>query len=150
MNMQSLTIKILKDAVFTEVSLASAYAGAKSADDSSDFSRVATVSEDSELLKRFWNDACGEVASRLKEFTVAADMSDEGFQIDLELSGSYDSAMTPSVESDLFSSVSSGVTARWFRFTKPEIATDWEDRSNELLLRAYRKLCYRRRPTRRS
>lgn len=146
--MKQLIIRLPKDSIFTEVSLASSYAGVKSCAEDSDYSRIATVTEDSELLERFWTDACGEVASVLKEFTVDTVFTEEGFELNLELSSAYESAMTPSVERDLFSSVAAGVTARWFRFTLPDKAEEWEIRSDELLTRAHRKLCSRRKPIR--
>ena len=146
--MNSLSISISRAGVMTEVSLASAYAGAKSRDETVPFERVATISEDGEFLSRFWNDSCGEVATVLKEFVSVAEFAGDVFRLELELSGSYDAAMTPSVEKDLFSSVTAGVIARWFRFTCPGSAPEWEERSAMLLARAHRKLCQRRPPRR--
>lgn len=146
--MKQIDIEIKKTAVMTEVSLASAYAGAKSGNETRNFSSVATVKEDEALLERFWNDTCGEIASVLKEFVVTAIFSGDSFILRLELSEAYDDVMTPSVESDLFSSLGAGVTARWFEFSLPEKASEWKERSETLLQRAHRKLCYRRRPQR--
>lgn len=146
--MNQLIINIPKDGIFTEVSLASSYAGAKAGDDENAFARVSTVEEDSELLERFWYDTCGEVADRLKSFTVDSEFTGLGFSITLELSAAYDTAMTPSVEREIFSSIATGVTSRWFRFTKPEISEEWSQRSSELLSRVFAKLCHRKAPRR--
>ena len=143
--MKEIKIEIPKQAIMTEVALASSYAGAKSRE-TADFDTVATVKEDEAFLQRFWNDTCGEIASVLQEFVAVALFSGESLKLELELSGAYDEALTPSVEADIFSALSAGVTARWFRFTLPEKAPEWETRSRDLLERAHRKLCYRRKP----
>lgn len=145
--MKEVKIEIRREDVMKEVSLHSAYSGAKDGDGSF-FSRIATVNEDETVLTRFWNDTCGEVISTLKEFIKETEVNDDIFCVDMELSGSYDDSMTTSAERDLFSSISSGVASRWFRITMPERAAEWETRSLELLERAYRKLCSRKKPKR--
>lgn len=134
-----------------EVSLASSYAGAKSeAADAEFFDRVAVISADAALLTRFWHETAGIITGRLQPFIVAAGIDDDRLTLKMEMSGSYDESLNTSVEADLFSSLSTGVTARWFRYSFPARAAEWEKESLDLLERAFRKLCHRIRPQRKT
>lgn len=147
--MKILTIIITKDNVFEDVSLASAYTGAKTDDDSGvNFNRIATIDADNNLLSRFWIQACGIVTDKLKSFIMASEINENSIKLTLELSGAYDDSMSPSVEKDVFSAMTAGVTAQWFAITFPERTKEWDEKSAALLNRAFAKLCHRRRPKR--
>ena len=143
--MKNLFITILKDAIISEVALTSAYAGVKLGED---FERVATVDKDSRLLSRFWLEMCGRVSDKLKSLISSQSLSESSLQLQLSLSGSNDESFNDSVESDLFSAISMGVTARWFRYSLPEKAAEWETEAERLLTSAFSKLCYRLKPQR--
>lgn len=146
--MKILNISIKKAEILEEVALAAAYSGAKTEAAEGFFDRVATIEDDSGILSRFWTLICGRVADKLKNFITASEISGDSLSLTLELSGAYDDTLSPSVKSDLFSAMASGVTAKWFRITFPARAPEWEDQSAELLERALSKLCHRLPPQR--
>ena len=146
--MKFIKIFIAKADVFKEVSLNTAYTGAKSATENGLFDRVATINADSPILSRFWVQACGEVTEKLKGMIVASESFSEALSVSLELSGAYDDSLTPSVEADLSAAIAAGVTARWMRLSFPDKASEWEAQSAHLLHRAFAKLCHRKKPTR--
>lgn len=148
--MKNININIDKSIIFRDVSLNSAYAGAKNTSENGFFERVATIEADEELLSHFWTDMCGLITDRLRAFVTSAEQKEDSLHLTLEVSGSYDDSLTPSVISDLFAAMTAGISARWFSFTFPQQTTDWKIQSNELLNRVIGKLCHRKRPTRSS
>ena len=117
--MKYIKIEIKQNEIFEEVSLATAYTGAKTESDKAFYERVATINCDDTLLRRFWNQACGIVTARFKNFIRESEIKEDLLMLNLELSNAYDDAMTPSVKSDLFSAMAAIVTERWFRITCP-------------------------------
>ena len=146
--MKKLLLKIDKNSIISDVSLASAYAAAKRNGGEGDFDKVAAMQSDSELLTRMWHEMCGLVSEKLKEFIEESAITDESMTLQLNLSNAYDETFNKSIESDLFGSISAGVTARWFRFSLPERAAEWERESLQLLSRGKAKLCHRTPPRR--
>lgn len=146
--MKNVPIKINKAEIFERVSLSSAYTGAKDIKDPAIYDRVATINEDETLLTGFWQETCGIITEKLREFILSIEDSADELSITMELSGSYDEALTPSVVEDLKGVLTTGIAGRWFRFTYPEKAADWLSQSSTLLNRAFSKLCYRKKPTR--
>lgn len=147
--MKKLEITLTKSDIMAEVSLATAYAGIKSiATDSATFDRIAAVDSDAGIIHRFWMEMCGLVTEKLRDFVAESSQTEKEFSITMRLSEAYDESMNRSVESDIFSGFTAGVIARWFRFSLPERAKEWEEESLSLLDRAYRKL-YQRVPPRR-
>ena len=147
--MKNISIKINKDAIISEISLATAYAAAKA--DSNDrllFERVATIKADDEILHRFWREMTGKITHRLQEFIAATEVTDEFFSMTLEVSGGYDEILSPSVETDLFSCMAAGIISGWFRFSLPQRAAEWMQESDSFLDRAVSKLCHRSKPRR--
>ena len=147
--MKIIEIIINKAEIFNEVSLNSAYTGAKSSpEDSGFFDRVATVEADEELLSKFWTEMCGETTDRLREFIQTTATTAEAFKLTLEVSGSYDDSLTGSVTADISSAFTAGMCAGWFRFSVPALSEQWRLDSANLFRRAISKLCYRKRPQR--
>lgn len=146
--MKKIIISINKTDIFDKISLASAYTGAKSPEEEGLYDRVAIIDADTPLISNFLTEICGIVTERFREFAVAVEQTSQGFEIRLELSGSYDEALTPSVKEDVTGVFVTGILARWFRLTCPSIASSWLQQSCELLDRAFSKLCYRRKPQR--
>lgn len=143
--MIKIEIIVEKSAVFDIVALNSAY-GDASASDKTD--RIITLQSDDGLLSGFWRERCGMVTEKLRGFITASTLSADRMNLTLELSSAYDEALTDSMKEDLFKSITSGVTAAWFRFTLRDRAEEWERQSAELLDRAFSKLCHRKKPLR--
>lgn len=144
--MKNLIISIALSSIIDDVSLNSAYAGAKSNDDGSLFSRVATISDDRTLLSKFLTETCGMVTDRLKEFIVSSSLDSSNFSLKLEISNAFDESLAPFIKDDIHSAIVSGVIYRWFRFTFPDRAEEWKNQSVCLLSSALSKLCQRRKP----
>ena len=147
--MKKLNININKTDILEKVSLNSSYAGAKSEMEKDIFDRVATIDDDNAILSEFWMEMCNRVTDKLSAFVKTSTPNDSSFDCMFELSGGYDDTLSPSVCEDIFSAIASGVTARWFGFTLPATAKDWEEKSEILLNRAISKICQRKRPERR-
>ena len=147
--MKNISITIDKKEILEEVSLATAYTGAKSGGDESMFERVATITEDEALLTRLWNGLGGILTEKFKSFIISSEITSGSFLLTLEVSGAYDDSLTSSVKSDINGGVAAGVVAGWFRISFPEKSSEWEKQSEMLLSRAFSKLYHRRRPSRR-
>lgn len=146
--MKTLNYNITKEAILNEASLLSAYAGLKNPDGEKIFSRVALSDEDNELLTRFWTEMTGKVTDCLQSLIKSSVADENSFTIELELSNSYDENLNGSVENDLTMAIANGVTGSWFSLSLPDKASEWKALSESLLLRAFKKLCHRRRPLR--
>ena len=146
--MKNLIIIITKSTVLDDVSLNSAYAGAKSNDGKASFDKVAVIEQDEAMLSRFWTEMCGKITDKLKEFVAVSSLTSDKFSLTLELSGAYDESMSQSVVEDLKAALATGVTARWFRYTLSDRAEEWDAQSTRLLDSALSKLCHRSKPVR--
>lgn len=146
--MKIISLSLAKSTIIDDVALNCAYTGVKSEDGGNIYERVATLEEDTLILSDFFFEMCGEITDKLKEFIISSDLSDENFNLVLQISGAYDDALTPSVKKDICNSLEAGITARWFQFTYPSRASEWREKSISLLNRSVSKLCQRRRPQR--
>ena len=146
--MKNIAISVTKSEILDEVSLHTAYMGVKTEAGENLYQRVAIVNEDCDLLERVWNEKCGSLIEYLKDFIVISESIGSSLSFTLEVSGSYDESMTPSLKSDIFEAMVSGVTAGWLRYSFPEKQNEWEDKFIQLMQRALTKLCHRKRPVR--
>lgn len=146
--MKYIEFSIDKADTLDNVSLNTAYTGAKAEDSQGIYDRVATVDEDNRLLSGFWKNACGQLLDTLRTFVYASDLSDTAFHLTLEVSGNYDDNLTGSLCDDIAATLAAGVTARWFTFTASAKAPEWEEQGRRLLQRVVSKLCHRKRPVR--
>lgn len=146
--MKKFIVTIEKEAVFDEVALNSAYAGAKSEPVNGLFDRVATVKADETLLSKFWKEMSGLIADKFREFISATENTDDVFSISMELSNAYDETLSPSVADDIRGAMAAGITAKWFDFSFPDKSKDWLQQAESLLSSAMAKICHRKRPRR--
>ena len=146
--MKYFMISLTKVEILDHVSLNSTYMGAKGGDDSGFFERVRTIEDDDPLLSRFWIEMCGVLTDQLKEFTTSSSDQADILTLNFEVSGAFDESLVPSIKEDLFAAMAAGITARWFAYTLPDKAEDWNSQSRSMLARAVSKLCHRRRPSR--
>lgn len=148
--MKNIIIKLNKTDTFEQVSLTSAYAGAKCETDAASFERIATQEADARFLGQMWKEMCGLITERLRSFISASSLTDEEFSVTLELSSSYDDSLTPSVVTDIQACMVAGIIARWFQFSLPEKADEWTTNLDTIINRVIGKLCHRKRPIRKS
>lgn len=146
--MKNIQISLNKTEIFNKVSLNSAYTGAKANGENGFYDRVATIEADNTLLSGFWTEMCGIVTEKLRDLILSTESDRETFSLTLSLSNAYDDALTPSVNEDISNAFSTGICGRWFRFTYPDKASEWLAQSSDCLNRAFSKLYFRKKPTR--
>lgn len=146
--MKIINIDIEKEKILQDISLNSAYAGAKSPGEKDIFERVATVNEDSGILSGFFSEMCGSILEKFSGNVASSSLTESRFSLVLEVSGSFDESLSESLVNDITAYMSAGVTARWFQITLAEKAVEWDAKANLLLQRAFAKICQRKRPQR--
>lgn len=126
--MSKIEIIVLKSDVEAEVGKVTGYTGDKTeAENQSAFhDRVATTESDADLLSRYWRDACAHLVDSLRTFITEARFGRESLQLSLEVSGSYDEVLTPSVENGMFAYICAYIMTRWFAITFPERSKEWK------------------------
>lgn len=142
--MKSINIAINKSDVFEAVSLNADY----SSTNVEDLKRISTLDVDKDILTRFWKETGGNISEKLKTFISIISFSEDIINVVLEVSNAYDDALTSSVETDLYSAIVAGITAKWFSFTLRDLHQEWEEQMEKLFNRIISKLCYRKRPVR--
>lgn len=146
--MKNIKLIIAKADILADVSLNTAYAGAKFSEEKGTFKRVATVEADELLLTKFWHSMAGRITEKLRNFITGVEISEFQLVLNLELSNAFDESMLPSIKTDIEEAFASGIISMWMSLTLPEKSQEWEQRTVGLLDRAQRKLCYRRKPVR--
>ena len=146
--MKEILININKKEILDEVSLNTAYAGAKTQGEAGIFERVAAIEADEALLSKFWLEMTGQLAETLQGFIKSAEHSQTALKLNLETSGAYDESLTPSLVEDVKAALAAGITQRWFTYTLPSRAEEFCRNSELLLKRIISKLCHRKKPVR--
>lgn len=148
--MKIIDLIVLKSDILKTVAKTTDYTGKKteSANENAFHSRVATETNDEELLNDFWRDSCAHLAEALRVFITEDQFGKETLKLTLEVSGSYDEALTPAVENGVLSFLSADITARWFDITYPEKAGEWKTEAGRQLRCLTRNLYHRVKPKR--
>lgn len=160
-----------KGAVMREVAVTTAYTGGKMEGDENAFNRISTVDEDEKHLERFWEesrtDLCQELIGLVKyegmsngpvepdvPFTpkddrgpVAESMRPR-YELLLEVSRSFDTALLASMQLSLFSYFVHNIAAKWYIYTNKGEAGEYADKAATLLDDIHRKAVYKKRPVR--
>jgi hypothetical protein len=169
-----ITLTISKEDVMKEVATTTAYTGAKMDTDATAHDRISTVDEDESQLDRFWDecrsDLCqeligmvtfeGETTGRVIGGTIlplATAATSEAaqaaivtphYELRLDVSKSFDSALLPSMKVSLFNYFVMGIAAKWYVYTNKQEAGDYADKAATLLDDIHRKAVYKKKPTR--
>lgn len=161
--MISITLKADKAEVLNEVAKTTAYEGKKTTGDEGAYERIFTTDEDRSMLQRFWDEAASTITESLKRFiTTVSDSYAEivtvegkaateiipAYVANLEVSGSYDTALTSSVNKSLFSYFVNAIVSKWNNFVKKDDVQRYEDEANANMTDIMAKLFYKKRPTR--
>lgn len=160
--METITIQVERSDVYEEVAKATDYTGSKmvSADENVR-DRILAVDDDFAELGRFWEEAATACNESLKEMLVAGGTktlvigpNSEGeatvavvYEGVLEVSLSFDKALTASVESAIRSYFISSIIAQWFKFANKAEAEDYFNTAAEQITAAERLLYSRRKPS---
>ena len=110
-----LVITITKADVIAEVSKTSAYIGAKTITQEGGnlYYNISTIKEDAEMLERYWNEACTDVAAVAKEYITGADMSDTDWALTLDMPAKYNRAFDGVLKQQVFSYIVRKVLYHW-------------------------------------
>ena len=162
--MIEITITALKPDVLNEVARTTAYEGKKTTGEEGAYERIFTTEEDKEMLQRFWDEAASTVTEAMKRFVVSISDSHietgkdangnstttttEAYEAKLEVSSSYDTALTASIEKSLYSFFVNAIVSKWNNFVKEGQVERYEIEANAALEDIMRKLFYKKRPTR--
>lgn len=164
--MINITLQADKAEVLNEVAQTTAYEGKKTTGEEGAYERMFTTDEDKSMLQRFWDEAASAVTESMKRFVTsvadtysettqdadgsAATTAKEGYVANLEVSGSYDTALTSSINKSLFSFFVNAIVSKWNNFVKEGQVERYESEANSALHDIMSKLFYRKKPTRRA
>lgn len=149
-NMTDIVILILKDTVFAEVGRLTNYAGSKMDGDEGAFQRVSTTGSDKDMLGQFWQQACDGVTEALKRFIKAGNQLTDGYEVTLELSSSFDTSLSDSLQANLQSYITLYIVSRWYKLTNKGDAESYATEAAVQLDEAMSKVFYKKKPTRKS
>lgn len=110
-----LMIRITKADAIAEVSKTSAYIGAKTIaqDGENMHCDISVIKEDAEMLERYWNEACSNVAAVAKEYVTGAVMADTGWTLTLDMPSKYNRAFDGVLKQQVFSYIVRAMLYEW-------------------------------------
>jgi len=145
--MIEITFTIDKEKVYEEVAQTTSYTGAKMEDEHA-YERIFTTDEDKNMLERFWNECKNTVCNSMKKVLASESETEGVFSLALELSNSFDEALTESMQRSLFSFFVMNITAKWYTFTNKSEATGYASESATYLDDIMRKAFFKKKPVR--
>lgn len=146
--MSNITITVVQSSVYDEVAKATDYTGSKMLDeDEKARDRIFTTDEDLETLSRFWEEAAADCTDRFKPMIVNATTTGGNYVLTLEVSMSFDTNLTGSVETAIKSFFISSIIGQWFKFANKKEATEYSVTALDHLLTAERLLYSRKKPS---
>lgn len=145
--MIDITFTIDKKEVYEEVAQTTSYTGAKM-DDENAYDRIFTTYEDQSMLERFWNESKNTVCNTTKKLLTSETETDGVFSLALQLSASFDKALTESIQRSLFSFFVMNITAKWYTFTNKKEATGYATEAATYLEDIMRKAYFKKKPMR--
>lgn len=145
--MIDITLTVDKKSVYEEVAQTTSYIGAKM-DDENAYDRIFTTDEDQSMLERFWNESKNTVCNSMKKMLTSETETDGVFSLSLELSASFDEALTESMQRSLFSFFVMNITAKWNTFTNKQEATGYATEAATYLEDILRKAYFKKKPMR--
>lgn len=154
--MIDVNLTVSKQKVYDEVAKTTSYTGAKMQDDAAAYDRIFTTDDDQMMLERFWVEACNAATEQFKPFLVNVSTQEEGqrvdlshnYEVELELSSSFDQSLTSSIETSLFSFFVSFIVSRWYKFTNKDEAESYGADSVSMMGDVMKKVYYKKKPVR--
>ncbi|MBR1726777.1 MAG: hypothetical protein IJ724_09060 [Muribaculaceae bacterium] len=143
-----ITLTIKQSEVFSEVAQTTSYTGAKMDDDANAYERISTVDEDQPELNRFWDESRAEVAQTFIRMLSSEGMDGDNYNLVLNVSVSFDTALLPGMQLGLFSYFVQSITAKWYVFTNKKEAGDFADRGSAILEEVKEKAFFKKKPVR--
>lgn len=150
--METITIVIYQDDVYEEVAKATDYTGSKLIDgDGNARDRILAADDDLANLGRFWEESTSAANENLKEMLNSGKTKEisgrKAYEAEIEVSKSFDKALTESVQSTVRSYFIASIIAQWFKFSNKGEAKDYFGQAAEMMEAAERLLYSRKKPT---
>ena len=143
-----ITLTIKQSDVFKEVAQTTSYTGAKMNDDANAYKRISTVDEDQPELKRFWDESRAEVAQTFIRLLLSEGMSGDNYNLVLNVSVSFDTALLPGMQLGLFSYFVQSITAKWYVYSNKEEAGEFANVGKGILEEVKEKAFFKKKPVR--
>lgn len=146
--MNKITIHINKEQVWNEVAKTANYTGDKMVGDETAYERIMLTDADAEEWQRFWEESASVANDEVKDMLINTSAIADDYNIELEVSKFFDSALLPSVEASLCSYFILSIVSKWYMFCNKGEAQAYATEAVAMLADAMRKLYSRKRPTR--
>lgn len=146
--MAQIRINISREDVYEEVGKATDYTGSKLIwEDSKARDKYYAQEADLVTLGRFWEEAGESFNERMRNMLIGYTLGASGdYSATIEVSLSYDMALTPSVEKTTRSFFISYIIGSWFKLAKKNESEEYFAEAEEALMNVERLLYTRRRP----
>lgn len=131
-----------------EVSLSTAYAGAKRQDEPKTYERVATTEANADILGRFWVEAMGDVSDAVKRYCRGRQQTDDQHTYTLYMPEAWDATLQSGLQTAFDTYVVNYIIAKWCGYTERDDTELYAHRAADGMFSATRKLYFRQRPTR--
>lgn len=138
---------ITKSDIYAEVHKATAYEEEKLGDDSVK-ERIATIAEDEEVLDRFWEETKTTLCLALRRVLDSESETSGTYTVNLNLSGSFDETLWPTMEGDIKTFFVKNIAAKWFAMTYKDKEAEYTTEAASFLENALRKAYFCKKPTR--
>ena len=116
----------------------SAYIGAKTItqDGENLYYNISTIKEDAEMLERYWNEACSNVAAVAKEYVTAAVTTDTDWTLTLDMPAKYNKAFDGVLKQQVFSYIVRMILYKWLLMCNYDVNAlkVYNDECNGLLI----------------
>ena len=146
--METITITIDKASVLEEVAKATDYTGSKMAGEDKDVRDRILMSDAAQAdLGRFWEESATVVNETFKQMLLSGSSNATAYSATMEVSKSFDTTLTSSVESTIKSYFIASIIGQWFKFANKGEASEYFSQAAELILAAERLLYSRKKPT---
>lgn len=157
--MDTLEVIVNKVDVYEEVAETTSYDAIKRQEkDKNIYQRIFTMDEDRSLIERFWVEASNVAEDAIRPFidTLTPQPIAHGvelgrnFSATLRLPARFDTTLSESIRSGLYSFFVNAILAKWYQIAAPELSTDYSTRASAQLDDIKRRLNYRTPPRRRT
>lgn len=144
-----ITICINKQQVYEEVMMTTEYMGSKATDAETTYERMSVAEDDKNALERFWNESKNTVCNSLKRMLTSETEDENGvYNLRLGLSEAFDTNLTGSMQSSLFSFFVLNITSKWCNFMAKNEANGCALEAATYMDDFLRKALHKKRPTR--
>lgn len=148
--MDTITITVAQSDVYEEVAKATDYTGSKLIDgDDGARDRILASDDDFKELGRFWDETIAAAEEWFKELFVSGETdADNNYNMELEVSASWDKTLQGSLQSTLRSYFIASIIGQWFKFANKGESADYLTTAGDMLQNVERLLYVRKKPVR--